>query len=228
MNTSASTITTRLMIDNICNFAIPFVLMRFAVIPAFWYWVILGISTLIAIILSVLYKKKKLQNKRPLFMASVFAIATFFSLIISSNMQNKEAERQMVFSINSTFREKYEKAAENGSVKDMVRLGAYYSTYNMKHVLEAPKGAIRDDELLDHRDFEKAKRYLDMAAAEDSADAYVWLGVMKIEGRGCVPSRKLAIDLFAKAYELDSNNEWLHYFLPIYGITLEEIAGKND
>lgn len=218
---------TRFHVDTICSVSVPFLLKRFAVISSEWYLILLGASFATAIMLFLLYKKNTVKSNKPAIMCSALAIAIGLSLLISSNIKIKNESRQLSLSLNTTFRDKYEKAADNGDVHYMVIVGAYYSFLSNQKLIPAPRGDIRDDEMIDTRDFIKANRYLEMAAEHNSADAYSLLGEMKYQGLGCIPSQTQAMFYFQKAFLIDSHNSLLKSALQMHNIPINELVDST-
>lgn len=214
---------TRFHIDTICATIVPFVLKRFALISTSWYYVLLAIGFIATIAFAILRKIGIVRSYKPAIMSFAIMCATSLCLVISSNMRRNAESERLHFNLNTTFRESYEAAANKGDVNKMVTVGAYYAFTVNQSLIPAPKGDIRDDELMDTRDFIKARRFLKMAIEQNSADAYVLLGEMELQGLGCVPSRKQALEYFNKANEIDSNNGLLLRAMELHGITYDSL-----
>lgn len=226
---SLQSIKTRHHVDTIASVLVPICLNRFAIISETWYYVLIALSLIISIVLLVLYSKKIVKDYRPSLMAFAVAAATSLCLIVSANIQKRDALKSYTYSVNTTFRDKYEKAADNGDIESLINLGAYYTFLSNRLLIQAPKRDIRDDDIVDPRNFKKANRYLEIAAYQyNSAAAYSLLGEMKFQGLGCLPSREHALDLFRKAYQIDPSERLLGNALKLHEITEEELSEKKD
>lgn len=158
-------------------------------------------------------------------MAFTFTLATALCMIVSANLAKQEDTNKLSVNLDSSFRERHEKNAEGGNVDAMLNLGFYYFNKTNRLLLSAPKKQLRDDEYIDTRDFVKAKRYFEMAAAKNSPEAYVGLGLMTFRGLDCIPSREHALFYFRKAYEKDAHNALLYNVLKLCDISIEEVLG---
>ena len=202
-----------------CNFIVPFTLDRFVIIPIWMYWTFSGVCLLITVLLLLMHNNPHIKGKRPGYMALSITIAVFLCSLACNNANKKQDAERISMTLNTTFSDYYEYSDNNGNVENMLLVGGYYSFLKNQQCLQAPPNDIRDDELIDTRDFKKANRYLEMAASHNCADAYVLLGEMKMQGLGCVPSSVLAIEYFKKANEIDSSNKLLSEALSMHHLT---------
>lgn len=228
MNTAPFNTKTSLNVKTICCFIVPFVLKRVAVISLPYYWVLLVVSSICAIMTFIMYKKKVILSIKIAILFSSFAISTLFCQIISYKLAKKAGIEQITLNFDSTFRERYEIEANKGNVHYMELLGKYYSFPEYQFLLQASPGVVRDDYYFDTRNYNKALKYLKMASEKNSAEAYALLGKMSIQGLGCTPSRIQAINYFKNAYIIDNTNKILLEEMLSNHITIEELFSEKS
>lgn len=223
MSTTSFNTNTNFYIQAICCTVVPHVLKRVAVLSSGSYWIMFGISIICGFTALLLYKRKVVRSIKIAILFFSFAISTSLCQLISYKLQKKAGIERITLNFNSSFRERYEKEANNGNVHYMELLGKYYSFVEYQYLLQAPPGVVRDDYYFDTRNYNKAHKYLKMAADKNSADAYALLGKMSIQGLGCVPSRAQAIDYFKKAYVINNKNKILLAEMNSNHITFEDL-----
>lgn len=206
---------------SISMFVVPFALKWFVILPQVLYWVLFAIGIVLSAFLLWANKKGKNAGKYLTISAS-FTIAVLLCTLFFPAVK-VQAPSGICFELNHSFRTDVEKKANGGDVESMERIGRYYISSYWKDFAKVPKGAKRDDELFDFRDFLKGERYLNMAAKQDSDEAFYLLGEMKILGLGCIPSRRQAIDNFTHALEINNSNTAVFHAMQSYGITEEEM-----
>lgn len=208
-------------IRTICAFITPFIIKWVAVLDNSIYAYILGASILSIIVLLIYSNRKQHNENKKIVILSSFSLA--LALCIFIDFPKSEAELIKI-KIDNTERIKLEKEAKKHNVTAMEKVGVYYFTSgNGGDIIPRNGSTLAEYDVFDYRDFEKAKEYLELAAEHDSDVGYCLLGVMKIEGLGCVPMRRLAIRDFEKVLELNKNNtNFVHNAVINYGITEEE------
>ena len=206
---------------SISMFVVPFALKWFVILPQVLYWVLFSIGVVLSAFLLWANKKGKIVGKH-LTISTSFSIAVLLCILFFPAVK-VQAPSGICFELNHSFRTDIEKKANGGDVESMERIGRDYISSYWKEFAKVPKGAKRDDEIFDFRDFLKGERYLNMAAEQDSDEAFYLLGEMKILGLGCIPSRRRAIDSFTHALEINNSNTAVFHAIQTYEIAEEEM-----
>ena len=213
----------RIAVNTICATAVPFVLKWLTVLDQQVYYVLLGIGLLLSIVFLVLLQKEDRKQKfSGYFITSLgFTLAIGLCFLIYPRMVKPE---EQIFSVtlDNSYLKKYEEAAAKGDTLSMEKLGIYFATSSTTDVIPKDGSEKRLDDFYDKRDFLKAEKYLEMAASHGSSAGYFLLGIMKMEGWGCIPSRLFAIKYFEEALKDEKQVSGVLDAIRSYGITEEE------
>ena len=208
-------------IRSICAFIVPFLSKWLTVLSRNAYGVLLGIGVVAFGILIVLISLKKAP--RGWLMPSIAFCASIGICLYAYPVINKPVEQQL-FNINLSDADlkREEKAAAAGDVLAMEKLGGYYCSYNQEDWIPRTDKSLRAYDIIDTRDFGKARKYLRMAAEKDSAFGYGLLGLLDMYGMGSIPSRKSAIINFENALRHDNHSSQVYEAMQLFSITEEE------
>ncbi len=206
---------------NIASFIIPFLAKWLIVLPQRAYVFCFSVSFVLALFLFLM--RKKITNHTPLKVLGSLALASGLCIVLYPEIQFSPKNDWLEYKLDKNYLVKTEKKANQGDVDAMEKLGTYYAYTTAKTLIQSEsKNVIREDELFPQINFNKASRYFEMAAKENSPYAFTQLGRMKIEGLGCIPSRVRGIQEFRNLLGDQGNKKTVEEQIQRYGISYEE------